>query len=150
LSGFDLQAELTRLGIKIPIIFITGHGDVPMSVQAMKAGAVDFLTKPFREQEILDAVSAALERDRKRRSEERSQLDVQARYGSLSPRERQIMALVTDGLMNKQVAAKIGISEMTVKIHRGHVMRKMGARSLADLVVIAERLGIRGQENPKT
>jgi FixJ family two-component response regulator len=150
LSGFDLQAELSGAGIKIPIIFITGYGDIPMSVKAMKAGAVDFLTKPFREQEILDAVSAALERDRKRRSEERSQLDVQARYGSLSPRERQIMALVTDGLMNKQVAAKIGISEMTVKIHRGHVMRKMGARSLADLVVIAERLGIRGQENPKT
>jgi FixJ family two-component response regulator len=146
LSGFDLQAELTRLGIKIPIIFITGHGDIPMSVQAMKAGAVDFLTKPFREQEILDAVSAALERDRKRRSKERSQLDVEARYESLSPREREIMAFVTGGLMNKQVAAKIGITEPTVKIHRGHLMRKMRAKSLADLVLMAESLGIRARE----
>jgi FixJ family two-component response regulator len=146
LSGFDLQAELSRLGIEIPIIFITGHGDIPMSVKAMKAGAVDFLTKPFREQEMLDAVAAALERDRKRRSEERSHLDVQARYASLSPRERQIMALVTGGLMNKQVAGKVGLSEATVKIHRGNLMRKMHAKSLADLVMMAESLGIRGRE----
>jgi FixJ family two-component response regulator len=146
LSGFDLQTELTRLGVRIPIIFITGHGDIPMSVKAMKAGAVDFLTKPFRDQEMLDAVSSALERDLKRRREEQSNLDIQARFESLTPRERQIMALVTAGLMNKEVAHRIGISEMTVKIHRGHVMRKMSTKSLADLVLIAENLGIRGQE----
>jgi len=146
LSGFDLQAELRRLGIDIPVVFITGHGDIPMSVKAMKAGAVDFLTKPFRDQEMLDAVTAALERDRKRRSEERSHLDVRARFASLSSRERQVMALVTGGLMNKQVADKIGISEATVKIHRGNLVRKMRAKSLADLVLMAEDLGIRGQE----
>jgi FixJ family two-component response regulator len=147
LSGFDLQAELNRLGIKIPIIFITGHGDVPMTVKAMKAGAIDFLTKPVREQEILDAVTGALERDRKRRAEEKSNSDAQARFALLTPRERQIMALVTGGLMNKQVAGKIGISERTVKIHRGNVMRKMRIKSLADLVMIAESLGIRGKED---
>ena len=146
LSGFDLQAELSRMGVKIPIIFITGHGDIPMSVKAMKSGAVDFLTKPFRDQEMLDAVTGALERDLKRRREEQSNLDIQARFESLTPRERQIMALVTAGLMNKVVAGRIGISEMTVKIHRGHMMRKMGTKSLADLVLIAENLGIRGQE----
>jgi FixJ family two-component response regulator len=147
LSGFDLQAEFNRLGIKIPIIFITGHGDVPMSVKAMKAGAIDFLIKPVREQEMLDAVTGALERDRKRRDEEKSNSDVRARFALLTPRERQIMALVTGGLMNKQVAGKIGISERTVKIHRGNVMQKMRAKSLADLVMIAESLGIRGKEN---
>ena len=146
LSGFDFQAELGRLGIKIPIIFITGHGDIPMSVKAMKAGAVDFLTKPFREQEILDAVTAALERDRKRRGEERSHSDLQARFAFLTARERQVMALVTGGLRHKQVAGEIGISEMTVKIHRGHLMRKMQAKSLADLVLMAESLGLRRQE----
>ena len=146
LSGFDLQAELSRLGARIPIIFITGHGDIPMSVKAMKAGAIDFLTKPFRDQEMLDAVTAALERDAKRRREDQSDLDIRAKFETLTPRERQIMALVTAGLMNKVVAARIGISEMTVKIHRGHMMRKMGAKSLADLVLIAENLGIRGQE----
>jgi FixJ family two-component response regulator len=146
LSGFDLQTELSRLGVKIPIIFITGHGDIPMTVKAMKAGAVDFLTKPFRDQEMLDAVTSALERDVRRRREEQSKLDIRARFESLTPRERQIMALVTAGLMNKEVAHRIGISEMTVKIHRGHVMRKMGTKSLADLVLIAENLGVRGQE----
>ena len=146
LSGFDLQTELSRMGVKIPIIFITGHGDIPMSVKAMKAGAVDFITKPFRDQEMLDAVTRALERDLKRRREEQSNLDIRARFETLTPRERQIMALVTAGLMNKEVAGRIGIAEMTVKIHRGHVMRKMGTKSLADLVVIAENLGIRGQE----
>jgi FixJ family two-component response regulator len=145
-SGFDLQAELSRLGIKMPIVFITGHGDVPMSVRAMKAGAVDFLTKPLRDQELLDAVTAALERDQKRRSEEKLHSDVQARFASLTARERQIMALVTAGLMNKQAAGKIGISERTVKIHRGNVMRKMHAKSLAELVLMAEALGIRGRE----
>jgi FixJ family two-component response regulator len=146
LSGFDLQTELSRIGAKIPIIFITGYGDIPMSVKAMKAGAVDFLTKPYRDQEILDSVTRALERDLKRRSEEQSNLDIRARFESLTPRERQIMALVTAGLMNKEVAGRLGISEMTVKIHRGHMMQKMGMKSLADLVLIAENLGIRGQE----
>lgn len=146
-SGFELQAELGRLGIEIPIIFITGHADVPMSVKAMKDGAVDFLTKPFRDQEILDAVTGALERDRRRHSDEKSKLDRRARFESLTPRERQVMALVTAGLMNKQVAARIGISEMTVRIHRGHVTRKMGAKSLADLVLMAESLGVRGQRD---
>jgi FixJ family two-component response regulator len=149
LSGFDLQAELGRSGIKIPIIFITAHGDVPMSVKAMKGGAIDFLTKPFREQEMLDAVTGALEWDVKRRDEEKSKSDDRARFALLTPRERQIMALVAGGLMNKQVAGKIGISERTVKIHRGSVMRKMRAKSLADLVMIAENLGIRGQEEPE-
>ena len=144
-GGFDLQTELSRMGAKIPIIFITGHGDIPMSVKAMKAGAVDFLTKPFRDQEMLDAVTGALERDRKRRREEQFDSEMRARFESLTPREREIMALVTAGLMNKQVGGRIGISEMTVKIHRGHVMRKMGTKSLADLVLIAEKLGIRGQ-----
>jgi FixJ family two-component response regulator len=146
LSGFDLQAELSRLGMKMPIVFITGHGDVPMSVKAMKAGAVDFLTKPFRDQELLDAVTAALERDRNRRKEEDSRLNVRDRFTSLTPRERQIMALVAAGLMNKQVGGKLGISERTVKIHRGQVMRKMQAKSLAELVLMAETLGIRGRE----
>jgi FixJ family two-component response regulator len=148
LSGLDLQAELGRLGINMPVIFITGHGDIPMSVRAMKAGAVDFLTKPFRDQEMIDAVMAALWRDRKRRSEEKSHSDVQARFASLTQRERQIMGFVTGGLMNKQVAARIGISERTVKIHRGNLMRKMHAKSLAELVVMAQTVGIRGQEKP--
>jgi FixJ family two-component response regulator len=150
LSGLDLQAELRSSGVLIPIIFITGHGDIPMSVKAMKAGAINFLTKPFRDQEILDAVTEAIERDRKRLGEEKSNCGERARFASLTPRQREIMALVSSGLMNKHIAAKIGISEMTVKIHRGHVMRKMRARSLADLVLIAERLGVRGKENPET
>jgi FixJ family two-component response regulator len=146
LSGFDLQAELEKSNIKIPIIFLTGHADVSTSVRAMKGGAVDFLTKPFHEQEMLDAVNAAIERDRKRCDEERSQSGLKEQFASLSGLERQIMGLVTGGLMNKQIAHSIGIAEQTVKIHRGNIMRKMHAKSLADLVLMAENLGIRGRE----
>ena len=143
LSGLDFQAELAKANIHIPIIFMTGHGDIPMSVQAMKAGAVDFLTKPFRDQDMLDAVAAALERDRNRRKDERQMSDLRARLEGLTEREREVMGLVTAGLMNKQIAGELGLSEITVKIHRGHVMRKMAARSLADLVRMAELLGVR-------
>ena len=145
LSGFDLQAELAKSNIHIPIVFITGHGDIPMSVRAMKAGAIDFLSKPFRDQDLLDAVNQALERDRKRRIDEREQADFHALYASLTRRQREVMALVTDGLMNKQIAARIGLSEISVKIHRGAVMRKMGAKSLADLVRMAEALRIKAE-----
>ncbi len=147
LSGLDFQAELVNSNIEMPIIFITGHGDIPMSVRAMKAGAVDFLTKPFRDQDLLDAVARAIERDRKRRDEVKAVSNLRALYGSLTPREREVMTLVTTGLMNKQVAGEIGVSEITVKIHRGHLMRKMAARSLADLVRMAEALGL---HRPKT
>ena len=147
LSGLDFQVELTKAGIKIPIIFMTGHGDVPMSVKAMKAGAVDFLTKPFRDQDMLDAVGIAIENDRKRRSGESAMTDVRARFETLTAREREIMGLVTTGLMNKQVAAEVGLSLITVKIHRGHIMKKMHARSLAELVRMADALGIRHTQN---
>jgi FixJ family two-component response regulator len=143
LSGLDFQTELAKANINIPIIFMTGHGDIPMSVQAMKAGAVDFLTKPFRDQDMLDAVAAALERDRNRRKDERQISDLRARLEGLTEREREVMGFVTAGLMNKQIAGELGLSEITVKIHRGHVMRKMEARSLADLVRMAELLGVR-------
>ena len=147
-SGLDLQGQLTRQGIRYPIIFMTGHGDIPMSVRAMKAGAVDFLSKPFRDQDMLDAVTAALERDAQRRAEAATKEDIRVQYESLTAREREVMGHVTAGLMNKQVAGLIGLSEITVKIHRGNVMRKMEVRSLADLVRKAEALGI--SQNRKT
>jgi FixJ family two-component response regulator len=143
LGGLDFQAQLVKADVHIPIIFITGHGDIPMSVRAMKAGAVDFLTKPFRDQDMLDAVMTAISRDRERRKNEKQLSELRTHFEALTPREREVMALVTGGLMNKQIAAEIGLSEITVKIHRGHVMRKMDARSLADLVRMAELLGIR-------
>jgi FixJ family two-component response regulator len=145
LSGLDLQTELANAGLPIPVIFITGHADVPMSVRAMKAGAVDFLTKPFRDQDLLDAVTRALEVDRNRRKDEKDVDEVRARYLTLTGREKQIMALVTDGLLNKQIANKLGISEVTTKIHRSRVKTKMGAKSLVDLVIMAELLGVRGK-----
>ncbi|WP_192356051.1 response regulator transcription factor [Mesorhizobium mediterraneum] len=141
-SGLDLQVELAKAGVRIPIVFMTGHGDIPMSVQAMKAGAVDFLTKPFRDQEMLDAVAAAIEGDRARRIDEEETSRLRALFESLSAREREVMALATAGLMNKQIAGELGLSEITVKIHRGHAMKKMQARTLADLVRMAETLGI--------
>jgi FixJ family two-component response regulator len=142
LSGLDFQTELAKANIHIPIIFMTGHGDIPMSVRAMKGGAIDFLTKPFRDQDMLDAVVKAIEHDRERREADRIVTDVRTLFETLSTREREVMALVSSGLMNKQVAAELGLAEITVKIHRGHVMKKMGARSLADLLRQAELLGI--------
>jgi FixJ family two-component response regulator len=142
-SGLDFQGDLAKADIHIPIIFITGHGDIPMTVRAMKAGAVEFLTKPFRDQDLLDAVRIALERDRARRAQDKVVRDVRARFHSLTPREQEVIGFVTSGLMNKQTAAELGVSEITVKVHRGSVMKKMGARSLADLVRMADVLGIR-------
>jgi len=142
LSGLDFQTELAKANIQIPIIFMTGHGDIPMSVRAMKGGAIDFLTKPFRDQDMLDAVVRAIEHDRERREADRVVTDVRTLFETLSTREREVLALVSSGLMNKQVAAELGLAEITVKIHRGHVMKKMGARSLANLLRQAELLGI--------
>lgn len=142
LSGFELHAELTKADVHIPIIFITAHGDIPMSVRAMKAGAVDFITKPFRDQDMLDAVTAAITRDRARLDAQRARLDLQRLFDSLTSREQEVMALVATGLMNKQIAAHVGLSEITVKIYRGRAMKKMRAKSLADLVKMAEALGI--------
>ena len=141
-SGLEFQGQLARMGIELPIVFMTGHGDVPMSVRAMKAGAVDFLTKPFRDQDMLDAVSSAIEADRRRRTAAEAGRDVRARFESLSPREREVMTLVTRGLMNKQVAGELGLSEITVKLYRAQAMRKMGADTLADLVRMAEHLAL--------
>ena len=143
LSGLDFQAELARANIHIPIIFMTGHGDIPMTVRAMKGGAVDFLTKPFRDQDMLDAVTVAIERDRKRREADKIVANLQAHFETLTPREREILALVSSGLMNKQIAAELRLAEITVKMHRGQIMKKMGAKSLPDLVRKAETLGIR-------
>ena len=143
LSGLDFQAELTRAKIDIPIVFMTGHGDIPMTVRAMKAGAVEFLPKPFRDQDMLDAVQTGLERDRRRRKDASETAKLRADFDTLTAREQEIMGLVTAGLMNKQIAGQLGVSEITVKVHRGSVMRKMNARSFADLVRMADALGVR-------
>jgi FixJ family two-component response regulator len=141
-GGLDFQRKLAEAGVPIPIIFITGHGDIPMSVRAMKAGAVEFLTKPFRDQDLLDAIQVALEMDGARRRREGEIALIRERFESLTPREREILPFVVSGLLNKQIAAQIGTSETTVKVHRSQLMRKMGADSLANLVRIAERIGI--------
>jgi FixJ family two-component response regulator len=142
LSGLDVQRQLADANIQIPIVFITGHGDIQMSVRAMKAGAVEFLTKPFRDQDLLDAVQQAVDRDRATREQQAQAAETRERYESLSPREQEVMRLVVRGLLNKQIAGTLGISEATVKMHRGHVTRKMQADSLAELIRMAERLGV--------
>lgn len=142
-SGLDFQGELAKSNVEVPIVFITGHGDIPMTVKAMKAGAIEFLTKPFRDQDLLDAVQAGLTRDRTRRASLTSVSDLRKHFDLLTAREKEILALVSSGLMNKQAAAELGVTEVTVKVHRGNVMRKMGAHSLAELVRMADALGIR-------
>jgi FixJ family two-component response regulator len=142
-NGLEFQGVLVKAGIHIPIVFMTGHGDIPMSVKAMKAGAIDFLPKPFRDQDMLDAVMRAFDQDRKRRTEEKTVSQLRHLYESLTRREREVLTLVISGLMNKQIAHRLEVSEITVKIHRGQVMKKMEARSLADLVRMAEMLGIK-------
>jgi FixJ family two-component response regulator len=143
LSGLDFQARLASARIEIPIVFITGHGDIPMTVRAMKAGAIEFLTKPFRDQDLLDAVQLALERDKARHRSADAIAALREKFATLTPREQEVMACVTGGLLNKQVAAEIGITENTVKVHRGNVMRKIGAKSVAELVRMADLLGVR-------
>jgi len=143
LSGLDLQLELAKANIDIPIVFMTGHADVPMTVKAMKGGAIDLLTKPFRDQDMLDSVWTAIARDRTRREADKAIASVQAHFGSLTNREREVFAMVTSGLMNKQVAARIGIAEITVKLCRGRIMKKMGAKSLAELVRMVDTIALR-------
>jgi len=142
ISGLDFQRKLAEAKIAIPVVFITGHGDIPMSVRAMKAGAVEFLTKPFRDQDLLDAIQLALDRDRARREQDAQIAGLRERFEWLTPREREVLPLVVSGIPNKQIAVEIGASETTVKVHRGQLMRKMGAESLPDLVRMAERMGI--------
>jgi len=144
MNGLDFQVQLAQIGVRLPVVMMTGHGDIPMSVRAMKRGAVDFLSKPFHDQDMLDAVMAAIERDRQRRAVDSDISQLQQRFGTLSPREQQVMLLVTSGKMNKQVAGDLGISEITVKIHRGAAMRKMGSRSLAELVKMGEVIKPKG------
>jgi FixJ family two-component response regulator len=143
LGGLEFQSKLAQDGVRLPIVFMTGHGDVPMSVRAMKAGAVDFLTKPFRDQDMLEAVAAAIDADRKARRLEDSAAELRARYERLTPREREVMTLVAQGLMNKQIAGALGVSEVTVKIHRGHMMQKLEARSVVDVIIVADSLSVR-------
>jgi FixJ family two-component response regulator len=149
LSGLDLQHELARTNHAIPIVFITGHGDIPMSVRAIKAGAVEFLTKPFRDQDLLDAVRQAIEGDRETRSRARELAKLRERYASLTTREQEVLQYVVRGIINKQMGAEIGISEPTVKLHRGRMMNKMGAESLADLIMMAQKLGLTGNPGHK-
>jgi len=145
-SGLEFQREMTALGIRLPVIFITGHGDIPMSVSAMKAGAIEFLAKPFRDQELLDAIQLGVDRDRRRRQEELALGELRRRFDTLTARERQVMGLVVKGLLNKQAAGELGVSEVTVKVCRGQAMRKMEADSLADLVRMADRLAAEGED----
>jgi len=144
LSGLDLQLELAKVGVQMPIIFVTGHGDIPMSVQAMKAGAVEFLAKPFRDQALLDAINQAIERDRVTRHQRAKSVELRRRYESLGPREREVFECVVSGMLNKQIADKLGTTERTIKFHRGQIMRKMEAKSVAELVRFAYGLGIAG------
>jgi FixJ family two-component response regulator len=149
MSGLDLQAELAQASRSIPTIIITGHGDIPMTVRAMKAGAVAFLTKPLREQDVVDAIFAGLERDRLKLEQEQKRRDLHMRFETLSSREREILPLITAGLLNKQIAGEVGLSEVTVKVHRSHLMAKLEAKSLPDLVRMADTLGVRHVANSK-